>query len=113
MPIFAQYNLPYSVESCWGTLVKLFQYETNYKQNVRGQGGLLRPLDLLAPDLGLPFRLHECRYDGKPGSFEHQMNGLKVRLFDDRGNVLVAGYPTTHNTTIPCILIIKIIKKNN
>lgn len=102
MLIFAQYNEPYSVESEWGTLVKLYEYETRYKQNVlgsrgQGSGGLLRPLDLLAPDLGLPFRLHECRYEGTPGSFEHQVNGLRVRLHDRGKQVLEPGYPTYHN----------------
>lgn len=99
-PIFAKYNEPYSVESEWGTLIKLYEYQTRYKQNVQGNGGLLRPLDLLAPDLGLPFRLHECRYTGTPGSFEHQVNGLRVRLHDDRGNVLEPSFPTSHTTTI-------------
>jgi hypothetical protein len=97
MPIFAEYNKPYSVESEWGTLIKLYEYETSYRQNVQGNGGLLRPLDLLAPDLGLPFRLHECRYDGDPGSFEHQVNGLRVRLHDQSDKVLEPGYPTYHN----------------
>ena len=100
LPIFAKYNQPYSVESDWGTLIKLYEYEISHKQNVQGSGGLLRPLDLLAPDLGLPFRLHECRYEGAPGSFEHQVNGLRVRLHDDKGNVLEAGYPTYHNPDI-------------
>ena len=100
LPIFAQFNKPYSVESEWGTLVKLYEYETKNKQNVQGSGGLLRPLDLLAPDLGLPFRLHECRYEGTPGSFEHQVNGLRVRLHDDKGNSLENGYPTSNKLVI-------------
>ncbi len=100
MPIFAEYNKPYSVTSEWGTLIKLYEYETSYKQNVQGNGGLLRPLDLLAPDLGLPFRLHECRYEGEPGSFEHQVNGLRVRLHDQGEKVLEPGYPTYHNPQI-------------
>ncbi len=99
-PIFAKYNEPYSVESEWGTLIKLYEYQTRYKQNVQGNGGLLRPLDLLAPDLGLPFRLHECRYEGTPGSFEHQVNGLRVRLHDDRGNVLEPSFPTSQISII-------------
>jgi|WetSurSiteA1Bulk_404760.scaffolds.fasta_scaffold00059_5 hypothetical protein len=98
MPIFAKDNSPYSVESEWGTLIKLYEYETSYKQSVQGSGGLLRPLDLLAPDLGLPFRLHECRYEGsKPGSFEHQVNGLRVRLHDQKDDVLEPEFPTYHN----------------
>ncbi|MCD4664875.1 MAG: hypothetical protein K8R68_06350, partial [Bacteroidales bacterium] len=100
LPIFAKFNQPYCVESEWGTLIKLYEYETRNNQNVQGRGGLLRPLDLLAPDLGLPFRLHECRYEGTPGSFEHQVNGLRVRLFDDRGNSLEPGYPTPYNPVI-------------
>lgn len=99
-PIFAKYNEPYSVDAEWGTLIKLYEYQTRYKQNVQGNGGLLRPLDLLAPDLGLPFRLHECRYEGTPGSFEHQINGLRVRLHDDRGNVLEPGFPTSYSPMI-------------
>lgn len=97
MPILPKYNEPYSVESEWGTLVKLYEYETRYKQSVQGSGGLLRPLDLLVPDLGLPFRLHECRYEGDPGSFEHQVNGLRVRLHDQKDKVLEPGYPTYYN----------------
>lgn len=96
MPILAKYNLPYSVESSWGTLIKLYEFKTRYKQSVQGSGGLLRPLDLLAPDMGLPLRLHECRYEGDPGSFEHQLNGLRVRLHDVGSNVLENGYPTSH-----------------
>lgn len=97
-PIFAKYNEPYCVPSEWGTLIKLYEYETKYKDQV--QKGLLRPLDLLAPDLGLPFRLHECRYQATKGSFEHQVNGLRVRLHDDRFNVLEQNYPTYHNPEI-------------
>lgn len=110
MPIFAKYNEPYCIESEWGTLIKLYEYETRFKQRVEGGGGLLRPLDLLAPDLGLPFRLHECRYNGKDkGSFEHQINGLRVRLFDqtkldkdrkEEEKILENGYPTSHNAII-------------
>ena len=100
MPIFAKFNDPYSIDASWGTFIKLYEFETKYKQNVQGSGGLLRPLDLLAPDLGLPFRLHECRYDGTPGSFEHQVNGIRVRLFDDKGSVLEDGYPSMDHTVI-------------
>ena len=100
MPIFAKFNTPYAVNSKWGTLIKLFEYETRFRQNVQGSGGLLRPLDLLAPDLGLPYRLHECRYEGKPASFEHQINGLRVRLFDDKGSSLENNYPTPYNINI-------------
>jgi hypothetical protein len=100
MPIFAKFNMPYATNSKWGTIIKLYEYETRYKQNVQGSGGLLRPLDLLAPDLGLPYRLHECRYDGKPASFEHQINGLRVRLFDDKGSALVNSYPSTYKINI-------------
>lgn len=100
LPIFTKFNEPYSVDGEWGTLIKLYEYQTKFKQNVQGSGGMLRPLDLLATDLGLPFRLHECRYEGTPGSFEHQVNGIQVRLHDDRGNVLENGYPTSHGLVI-------------
>lgn len=106
LPIFPKYNKPNSVDSEWGTYVKLYEYQTGYKQKVQGNGGLLRPLDLLAADLGIPFRLHECRYpNDTPGSTEHQVNGIRVRLADDRGGALeliddLNKYPTDHTEVI-------------
>lgn len=106
LTIFPEYNKPNTVPSEWGTYIKLYEYQTSYKQKVQGNGGILRPLDLLAAELGVPFRLHECRYpQEKPGSTAHQVNGIRVRLADNKGDALEAidelnKYPTDHTEVI-------------
>ena len=63
--------------------------------------GLLYRLDILLPRLALPIRLHECRnYKGRRGSFDTTLNGLSVRLSDDRGESLEGGFPTSNAFTI-------------
>ena len=53
------------------------------------------------PKIGLPVRLHECRdYKGGEGSFANTLNGLSVRLSDNRGNNLEEGFPTSNPFTI-------------
>lgn len=97
LPIFPEKRKPYSRHSEWGTTVKLYEYETSYRTNMMLDSGLLRPLDLLLPDIGLPVRLYECRdFKGKPGSFQTTLSGLKVRLFDDKAESLEEGFPNTH-----------------
>lgn len=57
--------------------------------------GLLRRVDLLLPEVALPVRFHECRLgfrgdDAK--SFATNLNGLIVRMEDDRGDNLEEGF---------------------
>ncbi len=98
MPIFPEGREPYARESEWGTLIKLYEYSaTGYKTHILRKDGILERLDLLLPDVGLPIRLHECRpgYRGHEGSFENTLNGLSVRLDDDRGENLEADFPSS------------------
>ncbi len=100
MPIFPDMDKSYAKEVPYGTLIKLYEFQVKQKQMIGGKGdNLLRPLDLLAPDLGFPFRLHECRYStGKAGQRVHQVNGLLTRLFNN--DVVETGFPTYHNAEI-------------
>lgn len=86
MSIFPEGQDPYARESQWGTLVKLYEYTLSNRSNIIMGDGLLRRIDLLIPNIALPIRLYECRkYRGHAGSFETTVNGLSVRLEDDRG----------------------------
>lgn len=90
MPIFPEDNKPYLREAEWGSLVKLYEY-SGYKSHILLKDGLLRRIDLLLPEVALPIRLHECRsgFKGKEeASFANTMNGLTVRLEDDKANNL-------------------------
>lgn len=88
---------PFARFSEYGTLLKLYEYKTKNRTHFFRDGGLLRPLDLRIPKIGLPIRLYECRqnYKGDKRSFETTLSGLTVRLDDDRGNNLEFT-PTEH-----------------
>lgn len=94
LPIFPEKNNAYSKHSEWGTLIKLYEFRTKSRTHMFREGGLLTPLDILLPKIGLPVRLHECRaYRGHEGSFETTLTGLRVRLEDDKEKNLEEGFP--------------------
>lgn len=102
MPLFPEGKKAQGRDAEWGSLVKLFEYEsTGFKSNIIGSGrGLLRRLDFLIPQAGLPIRLYECRdFGGHAGSFETNLTGLGVRLEDDRANSL-EDVPSSANLTV-------------
>jgi hypothetical protein len=83
MPIFAEGAEPYSRNSEWGTLIKLYEYSLpGHRGHILRKTGLLARLELLIPEPALPIRLHECRsgYGGRPGSYDTSLTGLGVRL---------------------------------
>ena len=87
---------PYARQISWGTVVKLYEYETSVGQsNVLMADGLLYALERLLPEVALPVRLHECRgYSGiKERSFETTIAGLVVRLEEGRGDNVEEGFP--------------------
>ena len=101
LPLFPQSNNAYVRSTGWGTAVKLYEYELKGRSHILRGDGLLHRLDLLLPRIALPMRLHECRdYRGHPGSFDTTLNGLGVRLSDDRSENLEPGFPTSSAFTI-------------
>ena len=96
LPLFPQGNSAYARSAAWGTVVKLYEYKLTGRSHILRGDGLLQRLDILLPRIALPVRLHECRdYSGHPGSFDTSLNGIGVRLSDDRSENLEPGFPTS------------------
>jgi len=102
MAIFPEGRNAYGRDAAFGTLIKLYEYDaTGYKSNIIMRDGLLRRLDLLLPEMMLPARLHECRYDtGHAGSNSNTLAGLSVRLGDNKGENLEPGFPESCQLTV-------------
>lgn len=89
-------NEPYYRDIEWGTIIKLYEYETNVGQsNIILPDGLLYAIERLLPEMPLPIHLHECRdYKGeKFKSYNTPLAGLVVRLEDGKGDNLEPGFP--------------------
>lgn len=103
LPIFPEGQNPYGRRSGWGTLIKLYEYDTRAKGAFFRRDGLLERLDIMMPGLMLPIRLHECRaYGGDTRSFETTLTGLEVRLRSqekEEGN-LEPSFPDSGEITI-------------
>jgi hypothetical protein len=101
MPIFPEKNEPYYRTSEWGTLIKLYNYQTKARGHALRDSGLLRALDVLLPEIGLPLRIHECRksFKGHAGSFDNNLNGLQIRLSDSNVDLEFKN-PLTENIII-------------
>ena len=101
LPLFPSGNVAYARDTQWGTVVKLYEYKLKGKSHILRKDGLLHRLDILLPYLALPIRLHECRnFRGNSGSYDTTLNGLGVRLSDDRRQNLEQGFPTSSTLTI-------------
>ena len=99
--LFPQGNRAYARSAKWGTAVKLYEYQMPRKSHILLRDGLRQRLDLLLPRPALPIRLHECRsYAGGPASFDTNLNGITVRLDDDRSENVEAGFPASNSIGI-------------
>ena len=101
LPLFPEGNNAYIRPTQWGTSLKLYEYHLKGKSNILLRDGLLQRLDVLLPRIAIPMRLHECRdYAGGAGSFDTTLNGVVVRLNDDRRNNLEPDFPTSSVLTL-------------
>jgi hypothetical protein len=96
LPLMPTMDEPYTREIGWGTVIKLYEYETAVGQsNILLSDGLMYALERLLPEVALPLRIHECRgYTGiKERSFDTTIAGLVVRLEEGKGDNLEEGFP--------------------
>ena len=96
--ILPEENRPYSRDATYGSVIKLYEYDTKgFSSQALMKGGLLSRMEVFLPQIALPVRVHECReYRGEEArSFANTLVGLAVRLGENRGDNLEDGYPTT------------------
>lgn len=84
---------PYGKEAEHGTLVKLYEYDTAFRQQIPRNGSMLERLDLLLPKAALPFRIYEGRSEywqnaevadrDLTRNLARTVSGIQVRLADD------------------------------
>ena len=86
LAIFPDKSQAYAREAGWGTLFKLYEYDTRLKGNIILRDGLMMRVRIMLPEPALPIRFHECRegFRGHTGSFDTTMKGLIGTLDDDR-----------------------------
>ena len=78
----------------YGTYFKLYDYALKgYKSNVLFDFNYR--MSMLMPELAHPIRIRECRSSYSGHSFETTLSGLRTRLYDDRGNNIEEGFPTS------------------
>jgi hypothetical protein len=89
LPIFPDKNEPYKRDAKWGTVIKLYNYKTKSRGHALRDSGLLRALEILLPDIGLPLRIHECRksFKGHAGSFANNLTGIQNRLREENNSL--------------------------
>ncbi len=100
LPILpGEYPHPYGRPMKWGTFIKLFDYQVpGYKTNILFD--FYNRICLLLPKIALPVRFFERR-DGYTGhTMETTMNGLSVRLFEDRRTNLEDGFPSSSTLSV-------------
>ena len=99
LALFPEGNDAYVRTTEWGTLIKLYEYHAiGSKGHILLPDGMLGRMDLLLPEVALPIRLHECRKGwggGHAGSWANTLNGLVVRLNDDKKQNLE--FPPLHS----------------
>lgn len=78
-----------------GTFIKLYEYDmtTGLKSNIKFD--LYNRLNTLLPELALPVRMYERRNGYKGKTMETSLNGLKIRLSEDKRGNLEDGFPSS------------------
>jgi hypothetical protein len=101
LDIFPDREQPFGRSASFGTAIKLYEYQyVGERSNIiQGRRVLLRRLELLLPEIGLPVRLYELRKSAKTGQLPSQrsrettMVGLRRRLSDSEN--VEPGFPLT------------------
>ena len=92
-PLFPKDGDAYSVDSNFGTLIKLYEYDLPNRSNiVSSEPGLFRRLDLGMPEIILPVGVFECRSAYK-GTATGTINGIVTRLAEDRAHIVEPEFP--------------------
>lgn len=96
-----KFPLKYSNPMKFGSFIKLYEYQVDNRNRTNITLDLYNRLSLLMPSLALPVRLYERREGYKANTYETTLNGLSVRLEEDKsGNLESDEWPTTEKMNI-------------
>jgi hypothetical protein len=102
LPLMPSRNEAYAREIEWGSVVKLYNYDMKgFASHALRKDGLLYRLEAMLPEPALPVRIYECRdFKGHAGSFATTLNGLTVRLEDNKAENLEEGFPDSESIEV-------------
>ena len=83
-----------------GSLVKLYEYKLKKSLRTIINFDLYYRLSLMLPNIALPITLYERRPTYKANSYEIILNGLSVRLEEDKRDNLEPGFPSSAKLTV-------------
>ncbi|MBA7517860.1 hypothetical protein ES705_09914 [subsurface metagenome] len=97
-----EYPLAFGKPLRWGTFVKLYEYKLSTKLSQTILHNLYYRLSLLLPSIALPVTLYERRKIGKEKghTYHTYLNGLSVRLEEDKRSNIEEGFPTSVSMSI-------------
>ena len=96
---------PYRVPISSGTVIKLYEYRLPSATRTVATADFYRAMSTRLWDVVVPVRITETRaYRGH--TLQSTLSGMRIRLEDDRGNVLEEGFPCSFTLNIPDVGVV-------
>lgn len=92
LPLFPEQGDPYTRNTEYGSLIKLYNYKVRQKSHILVRGGLRNAIDTRLPLPALPIRFHECRKYQRTGPSEILV-GIILKLQDRQDEQIEEGFP--------------------
>lgn len=94
------YPNPYEKKFKWGTLIKLYEYQMPQYLKTNITLDFYYRLSSFLPSISLPIRLFERREGFTDKTPQITLNGLSVRLEENKRNILEDGFPTSGTANV-------------
>lgn len=99
LPLFPTQGDPYTRNTEYGSLIKLYNYKVRQKSHILVRSGLRNAIDIRLPSPALPIRFHECRDYPRSGPSEILV-GILLKLYDRQEKQLEQGFPIHTGLTV-------------
>lgn len=99
LPLFPIQGEPYTQDTEYGSLIKLYNYKVRQKSDILVRSGLRNAVDIRLPSPALPIRFHECRNYQRFAKSE-VLVGLLLKLQNKQDEQLEYGFPIHSSLTV-------------